>query len=332
MRLSGNARFTGIVALALAAVTTGALTLTLAGSAKASPASSGQASGGPAAASVYSVPSAAQSAARTYWTPASMQAATGAAQRQQPGLGPVYQSAPGLPLFSADARAGGPPRGTPSPTAFSGVRTVGALFYTTKKGRHFCTGSVVNSSTGNLVLTAAHCVYSGGYSSNLEFVPGYDAGAAPYGAWPVKKIIVASGWREHEDPSLDYAYLEVATPADSAGNIQSVTGGLSVGFTLHDAQSITVIGYNDTDEQPIRCSTKSFKFDYSQMEFYCKGFWYGTSGGPWIIGYNGGYGSGTVFGVIGGYEAGGSQAWASYSAIFWRTAPVLFKQAESAAS
>jgi V8-like Glu-specific endopeptidase len=320
MRISGNARFTGIAALAVAAATAG----TLAGGANASPAPDGT------GASVYSVPAAAQDAARSFWTPSGMtSAAAASAQRQEQRLGPVYQAAPAFSLFSAAAKPG-PPRGTPDPVSFAGVPTVGALFYSTSSSRHFCTASVVSSSTRNLVLTAAHCVYAKGYSQNLVFVPGYDNGAAPYGAWTVKKIIVASGWRQRHDPSLDFAYLEVTPPPHSAGPIQAVTGGLSVGFTLRDAHSITVIGYNDTGQDPIRCATKSFKFSNSQMEFYCRGFWYGTSGGPWIIGYTGS-GAGTVFGVIGGYEAGGAQSWASYSAIFWRTAPALFRQAEAAA-
>jgi hypothetical protein len=41
---------------------------------------------------------------------------------------------------------------------FNGVRTVGALFYTTGSKAHFCTASVVDSATLNLILTAAHCV------------------------------------------------------------------------------------------------------------------------------------------------------------------------------
>jgi V8-like Glu-specific endopeptidase len=323
MRLSGNARFTGIAVLAVAAATAGALTL--AGRVSASPAPAGS------GASVYSVPAAAQGAARSFWTSSGMRTATAAStQRQERQLGPVFLAAPAMSLFAAGAPSR-PPRGTPNPVSFPGVPTVGALFYTANSTRHFCTASVVSSSTGNLVLTAAHCVYSGGYAQNLVFVPGYNSGAAPYGAWTVKKIIVASGWRQRQDPSLDYAYLEVAPPPQSVGPIQAVTGGLSVGFTLRDAHSITVIGYNDTDDQPIRCATKSFKFSDSQMKFYCRGFWYGTSGGPWIIGYTGS-GAGTVFGVIGGYEAGGYQSWASYSAIIWRTAPALFKQAEAAAA
>ena len=227
--------------------------------------------------------------------------------------------------------AEGAPRGTPSPVSFGGVPTVGALFYSKGSGRHFCTASVISSNHRNLILTAAHCVYtSGRYSQNIEFVPGYNEGAAPYGGWPVAKITVAKGWRQRQDPSLDYAFLQVAAPPAAAGSIQDTTGALKLGFYLHDAQRIAVIGYNDTDQHPIRCATRSFKFSNSQMEFYCRSFWYGTSGGPWIVNYNGSNGTGTVFGVIGGYQDGGYQSWASYSPILWQSAQSLFSQAEAA--
>ena len=68
------------------------------------------------------------------------------------------------------------------------------------------------------------------------------------------------------------------------------------------------------------------------MEFYCHGFWTGTSGGPWIIGYNAKNGTGTVFGVIGGYEEGGDYEWASYSAYFGSAAKILYEQVERAAA
>ena len=68
------------------------------------------------------------------------------------------------------------------------------------------------------------------------------------------------------------------------------------------------------------------------MEFYCHGFWTGTSGGPWIIGYNAKHGTGTVFGVIGGYEEGGDYEWASYSAYFGSATKILYEQAERASA
>jgi len=280
--------------------------------------------GTPAPGAVYTVAAAAQGGARSYWTPGRMAAAAGDIKRQMVTLGPLYSVGPFTPLLRK-----APPSGAPHSVSFDGVPTVGALFYTKGSSRHFCTASVVRSAHGDLLITAAHCVYDGGYSANLEFVPGYHSGAAPYGAWPVSRITVAKGWRQRQDPSLDYAFLTVVAPPQSAGQIQDVTGALNIGFHLHDAQHVTVIGYNDTNDQPIRCATTSFKFSNSQMEFYCRGFWYGTSGGPWIIGYNGGSGTGTVFGVIGGYEWGGYTSWASYSTILWQTAQALFRQAEA---
>jgi hypothetical protein len=69
--------------------------------------------------------------------------------------------------------------------AFAGTPAVGALFTTSagQLGQHFCTASVVDSPAGDLVITAAHCVT--GTSGTIEFVPGYDRGSQPYGAWTV---------------------------------------------------------------------------------------------------------------------------------------------------
>ena len=204
------------------------------------------------------------------------------------------------------------------------------LFYTTGGKGHFCTASVVDSTAGDLALTAAHCVYSKGFASNIEYVPGYHDGKQPYGAWPVKTITVASGWKVSRDPDLDFAFL---TLASSGGReIQARTGGLTLGFTRWYSEKIEAIGHNDSDAEPVRCATKSFRFRTGQMEFYCHGFRTGTSGGPWIIGYNGKKGTGTVFGVIGGYEEGGDYEWASYSAYFGSAAKILYEQVERAAA
>jgi V8-like Glu-specific endopeptidase len=212
------------------------------------------------------------------------------------------------------------------------VPTVGALFYTKANSNHFCTASVIRSTVGSLVVTAAHCVYSGkSYSQNVEFIPGYNGGPVSYGVWPVTQITVGTGWRHGADPDLDVAFLNVVPPPDSVGPIEDVTGALQIAFALPDAQHVTVIGYNDTDQKPIMCSTKSFRFRPDQMEFYCRGFWYGTSGGPWILNYNAGKGTGTVYGVIGGYQTGGHVAWASYAAALEKPAQELLAQAEATA-
>jgi V8-like Glu-specific endopeptidase len=219
------------------------------------------------------------------------------------------------------------PKGIPTAEKFGGVPRVGALFSTTGGKGHFCTASVVDSAAGDLVITAAHCVYdkSGGYATNVEYVPGYHDGERPYGAWAVRKITVASGWRQSQNPNLDVAFLAVG-PAGGA-RIQARTGGLTLGTGRGYAEAIEPIGYNNTDDEPVRCQTHSFKSQAAQLEFYCHGFWNGTSGGPWIAGFNARTGTGTLIGVIGGYEQGGDYDWASYSPYFGSAVRSLFQQA-----
>ena len=290
-----------------AAALASALAVVLAGT---SATAAGAATGGPHPGSVVvrAVSRSAQQAARAYWTPARMAAAT-----------PV----PGGP-------AGGPssPPGIPSPTHFPGVPTVGALFFTTGTQAHFCTASAVRSKPKNLVLTAAHCVYGSTYASNIAYVPEYHHGKQPFGAWPVQRIVVAAGWRQAHDPNLDFAFLSVAPPPGTRKPVQQVTGALRLGIDRGYTHQIEVIGYNNVGHEAIGCATSSFEFRTNQMKFYCHDFQDGTSGGPWIIGYHGHRGTGTVFGVVGGYHQGGNHSWASYSAYFTASVRKLFRQAE----
>jgi V8-like Glu-specific endopeptidase len=266
---------------------------------------------GPAIGTAHFIGQSAQSAARGFWTASRMATATPA-----PAVGRIG--------------AADPPPGTPDAVTFDGVPTVGALFFTTGSGRHFCTASVVDSDTEDLVITAAHCVYGSGYATHLEFVPGYQDGRQPYGAWAVQSVVVASAWRQSHDPDADFAFLSVAS--SGGRRLQRVTGGLQLGIDRGYAHPIKVIGYNDSANKPVGCATSSFEFEADQMEFYCGGYRDGTSGGPWVLGYDGSKGTGTIFGVIGGYEWGGDYDWASYSAVFGSSALRLFRQAEASAA
>ncbi len=297
-----------------AAAITGALTATagLATAGGTASASTIGAAGGPAAtqAVLHPVASPAQAAARGFWTAARMASAT-----------------PAGPEGAASTPA--PPPGIPNPTYFNGVPTVGALFFTTGTQAHFCTASVVDSATSELVLTAAHCVYgNGGYAADIAYVPKWHRGVSPYGMWAVRSITVAAGWRRSQDADLDFAFLAVSPPPGTGRPIQSVTGGLRLGVGTGYAHPVAVIGYNDTDKQPIECATDSFEFKPTQLEFYCNSFWDGTSGGPWILHLNPVTGSGTVIGDVGGYEQGGDYRWASYSPYYASPILRLFLQAQ----
>jgi V8-like Glu-specific endopeptidase len=325
MGLTGVARWTravrGAAAAGVAALAvTGGVALT-GGTAGAATAGVAGAAGGSGAAAgsravVHSVGAGAQAAASGFWTVARMRSATAAGTAS-----PQTLTSP-----AADPT---PPPGTPDSVYFNGVPTVGALFFTTGTQEHFCTASVVDSATLDLVLTAAHCVYgSSGPASNVVYVPQWHQGVSPYGAWPVKTITVASAWKQSRDPDVDFAFLAVTPPAGTHKPVQLVTGGLRLGINTPYSQAITPIGYNNTDDRPIKCATRSLKFEPTQIEFYCNNYQDGTSGGPWITHFNPKTGTGTVIGEIGGYETGGDYAWQSFSPYYSWSILRLFAQAE----
>jgi V8-like Glu-specific endopeptidase len=228
------------------------------------------------------------------------------------------------PVAVAQAAASATDSGTT--VHFSGIPEVGALFgsadYTGSSAAHFCTATVLDSPGGDLVLTAAHCVYdasTGTYTNDgqLTFAPGYDNGLNSRlgGAWTVEQIDVPDGYRTAGDPTDDYAILRIAP--QNGRSIEQVTGGLRLG-TTHLPEKVSVIGYNDLQydadgNEPIICrATAIEETDDGQAwsRFDCPDYQDGTSGGPWIAR------NGTVVGVIGGYEQGGDSPDWSYSAIF----------------
>jgi V8-like Glu-specific endopeptidase len=210
--------------------------------------------------------------------------------------------------------------------AFSGDGPVGALFTVSNGslGHHFCTASVVNSPSGDLLITAAHCVT--GLGSAIEFVPGYNGGKAPYGAWPVSRIYTDAAWRATGDDSDDVAFLRVSQPKDSQ-TLEAITGAELLGTGEPAREWVTVIGYPDTTSLPVTCANWTSKFSAHQMEFDCGGYTNGTSGGPFLAHVSKKTGLGTVIGVIGGYQQGGDTPAISYSITFGSNVQDLYKQA-----
>ncbi|MEV4056045.1 trypsin-like peptidase domain-containing protein [Amycolatopsis sp. NPDC049688] len=212
----------------------------------------------------------------------------------------------GTDTTADDAYAAGAPVAAPaSPAAPAApakpaASAVGALF---ADGSHFCSASVVHSTAGDLVLTAAHCVKDG-----MSFAPGYHDGVAPFGMWTVTSAAVADGWTTSADPDLDFAFLTVRQPGNSA-SLESLTGANVLGTNRGFVHRITLTGYPDTSDSPVVCVGDTTQSDTYQQRVACPGFPDGTSGGPWVTG-------GAVIGVIGGFELGGDTPDVSYSAYF----------------
>jgi V8-like Glu-specific endopeptidase len=216
----------------------------------------------------------------------------------------------------------------PSPRlAIGQSAAVGALFSTSggQLASHFCSASVVASPSGDLVLTAAHCV-SGHQSGPIVFVPGYANGQAPYGIWTVTRVIVDQHWQSAADADDDFAFL-VVQRAGSSATVQSLTGAESVGIDQPTRQPVTVVAYPDGLNTPISCDNESLSYSPTQLEFACNGYTDGTSGGPFLISPIGSNGPEMVIGVIGGYEQGGLTPSVSYAARFGPSMASLYRTA-----
>jgi V8-like Glu-specific endopeptidase len=245
--------------------------------------------------------------------------------RAESPAAPAVEGPRTLPMTVSDPLSG---------AAFSGLPQVGAIFsYDNGSiGSQFCTGSVVSSGTGDIIVTAAHCVYdssSGAYISDIAFVPGYHDGQQPYGVWTPSKIVVAQQWMDDADPDYDVAFVVVHQTGSSA-RIQDAVGADALGVNPSHTALTQVVGYPSSTEQPITCTNETKQFSSTQLEFDCAGYPGGTSGSPFLTGVDTQSGLGTVSGVIGGYEEGGDTPDVSYSAYFGSSVADLFAQAEAA--
>lgn len=219
------------------------------------------------------------------------------------------------------------PAGTPNGAPFAGTPSVGALFTTTGDGglgNHFCTASVVQSPHKDLAVTAAHCMQN--VSGTVDFVPGYRDGSAPYGVWPVTRDVVDQAWSSSASIDNDVAFLVISSPRHGI-TVQDVTGGERLGFGKLGSLPVQVIGYPDSQDQPLICHGRTSVPLPHQLEFDCGSYTAGTSGGPFLTDVDAGTGTGTVIGVIGGYQKGGDLPQISYAAEFGPNVEQLYQSA-----
>ncbi|MFF9816762.1 trypsin-like peptidase domain-containing protein [Streptomyces sp. NPDC014006] len=199
---------------------------------------------------------------------------------------------------------------------------IGALFHADRAdwtGGHFCTASVVHSAHRDLIVTAAHCLGGDG-DTDLVFVPGYRYGKAPYGVWPVQRMLLPDGWEAGRSEDSDVAFAVLAPRGgkhveDVVGANRFVTG------TTTGATAVTVTGYPDEEEAPVVCTNKPVAHSRTQQRIVCPGFSTGTSGSPWVNG------DGQVVGVLGGHEDGGDTDDVSYSVVLGTEAAEAYRDA-----
>jgi V8-like Glu-specific endopeptidase len=161
-----------------------------------------------------------------------------------------------------------------------------------------CSGSVIDSPQGDVVLTAGHCVIdpeTGTVASAVVFVPGYREGAAPYGVWSAATYATTEAWKttagtSRPDEAGDLALLAMRDNSEGK-SVEETVGSLSIAFDQSRLQTYTEWGY--PGEAPYKGEvlySNTATYAGSDTSFspapirIASDFTGGSSGGPWTIG------------------------------------------------
>ncbi|WP_299058205.1 hypothetical protein [uncultured Nocardioides sp.] len=240
-----------------------------------------------------------QRAVLDYWTPARMRAAT-------PVETPSYTAAdlreaaeevettPLRQVTKPVAATGGAARAA---APFSSV--AGKVFFSNSQGNFICSAAAINSTSKSVVSTAGHCLHGGGptgeWASNWVFVPGYNRGKAPKGAFAATNGFAMQDWVDNGASAAgfnrDFAFARLGRNKKKQTVVGAVGGnGLTVGGEY--ALNLRVFGYPGNianGEVQKTCAKKSEKIDWETYSYRAVagcGFGGGSSGGPWVTGYN----------------------------------------------
>ncbi len=188
---------------------------------------------------------------------------------------------------------------------FIGLPQTGTFFYRTGPRStaeyHTCSGSVVNSASGTIVVSAAHCWYNVNAQS-VVFIPQFSwvngRAQTPYGVWEMSgsTIYIDPRYESEGDDGVAYdvAVLSVA-PNVANQTIQEVTGGFDISLDAQIAQpKVEIVGYpaDDSDNStytaayPRHCLNSTSEYQEAGTSFFnikCSGMASGVSGGPWLV-------------------------------------------------
>lgn len=171
-----------------------------------------------------------------------------------------------------------------------------------RKEDYVCSGSVINTPVGNVVLTAGHCVIDPetGTKTNTEmiFIPGYRNQSAPHGVWHAEFFTTTETWKNTaksgSSPNEGGDLAFVGLKDNEAGeDVEDAVGALGIGFDQPCNQAYTQFGY--PAEAPyngelLYSHTTGYagpdinsNFSPEPMKI-ASDFTRGASGGPWAVG------------------------------------------------
>ncbi|GAA0955556.1 hypothetical protein [Actinocorallia libanotica] len=185
----------------------------------------------------------------------------------------------------------------------SALATVGRVFFSMDGQDFLCSAATVRSSNRDLVVTSGHCAKngSGSWAENWVFVPAYRDGGGPHGGFTARRMFVPDQWSTGADDGYDVAMVVLAPSAGR--HVADVVGFNDIAFAQPRGRQVYTFGYPSYEKYDGRrlayCSGRPADDPYGETKaqgLRCD-LTQGSSGGPWMSGFDPLTGTGTIVSV-----------------------------------
>jgi hypothetical protein len=198
------------------------------------------------------------------------------------------------------------------------VKKTGKVLFTMAGGNYVCSASAVTNSRSNasLVLTAGHCAYdevNEAFATNWLYVPSFDTSptftcaSATFGCWTASALVVHDGYASAggfntQATIHDFAIAVVGGGGKPGQSIQLETLGtypiaypaISTGNNIHSFGYPAAGKYKGKDLTYCAGATFNDAANGNATWGVACNMTGGSSGGPWLGGFNEGNGTGTL--------------------------------------
>ena len=166
-------------------------------------------------------------------------------------------------------------------------RTVGRIFFNQNGGSFSGSAALIQP---NILLTAGHCVYEGGWSTNMAFYPSYGARKSndPFYKFNYSYIACWTAWTQQGNRAYDYGMVWIdAAPGNQLGWLGTLWNAPTSNRTWN------AVGYPAKPNPPFNGGTMdatSGQYTGSSVSGVIgltnDNMEQGSSGGPWITAWN----------------------------------------------
>jgi len=242
-----------------------------------------------------------------HWTAARFAAAKPRDLRLDPGAAHAPKAKPG----------GGTVTGASWTKGGEILHTSGKVYFEMDGGAWVCSGTAAQDSRSgySLVLTAGHCAYdetNGAFATNWLFIPEFDSAptftcaSTTWGCWTADALVVHNGFAtagsfNTQATTYDFAFAVVGPGGKQGTQLDATVGSLPIAFSgVSSGNVLDAFGYpaagkyhgNDLTycQGPISQDSLNQNLTWG-MTCDMTG---GSSGGPWLSGFNATTGSGTL--------------------------------------